>query len=308
MDYHVPVMVREVTDGLVVDPDGTYMDATAGGGGHSEALLHALGKRGHLIAVDRDWEAVEASQARLSADARAVIWQGSFAELSGLLGELGGGGLSGVLFDLGVSSHQIDVPSRGFSYREDGPLDMRMDPAAGQSAADLLAVCSEAELAELIKRYGEERQARRIARAICRQRQLEPMRTTQGLRRVVAATQPQMLNKTLARVFQALRIAVNDELGQLQAGLDAAVSMLKPGGRLAVIAYHSLEDRLVKQYLVALERGCICPPRLPICNCGQQPTFKKVVRKPLRAGGEEVRENRRARSAIMRIYEKLEVN
>ena len=308
MIYHVPVMVREVIDGLLADPNGTYMDATAGGGGHSLALLQGIGPMGHLIAVDRDWEAVEAARERLAEDARAVVWQGSFAELGGLVAQDGVGALSGVLFDLGVSSHQIDEPDRGFSYREDGPLDMRMDPALGQSAAELLAGCSEAELADLIKRYGEERQARRIARAICRQREVEPLQTTQALRQVVAATKPQMLNKTLARVFQALRIAVNDEMGQLRAGLTAAVELLKPGGRLVVISYHSLEDRLVKQYFVPLERGCICPPRLPVCNCGQRPTFKKVGRKPLRAGEEEVRSNSRARSAILRTYEKLEVN
>lgn len=307
MGYHTPVMVQEVIGGLLADPDGTYMDATAGGGGHSQALLQAMGAQGHLIAVDRDGEAVEAAREKLAVDVRAVVWQGSFGELGQLLEREGIEPLSGVLFDLGVSSHQIDEPGRGFSYREDGPLDMRMDPAGGQTAAELIAASSEAELADLIKRYGEEHQARRIARAICRHRELEPLVTTQGLRQVIAATHPQMLNKTLARVFQALRIAVNDELGQLQGGLAAAVALLKPGGRLAVIAYHSLEDRLVKQFLATLERGCICPPRLPVCNCGRQPSFKKVGRKLQRASAEEVRSNSRARSAILRIYEKIEV-
>ncbi len=306
MDYHIPVMVSEVIAGLVADPDGAYVDATAGGGGHSWALLQALGPKGRLLAMDRDREAVAVAQARLAADTRAVVRQGRFAELSELLAQEGIGPLSGVLFDLGVSSHQIDAPARGFSYRADGPLDMRMDAEVGPTAAELIAACSERELAELIARYGEERAARRIARAIYRQQRLEPLITTQALRQAVAATRPQMLNKTLARVFQALRIAVNDELGQLQAGLTAAEVGLKPGGRLAVLAYHSLEDRLVKQHFAALVRGCICPPRVPICTCGRKPSFKRVGYKLQRASEAEVKQNTRARSAILRIYEKIE--
>ena len=306
MVYHVPVMVGEVVAGLVADPDGAYVDATAGGGGHSWALLQALGSKGRLLAVDRDREAVAAARARLAADARAVVSQGCFAELSELLAQEGIGPLSGVLFDLGVSSHQIDASARGFSYQADGPLDMRMDAAVGPTAAELIAACSERELAELIARYGEERAARRIARSIYRQQRLAPLTTTQALREAVAATRPQMLNKTLARVFQALRIAVNDELGQLQAGLTAAEAGLKPGGRLAVLAYHSLEDRLVKQHFAALVRGCICPPRVPICTCGRRSSFKRVGRKLQRASEAEVKQNTRARSAILRIYEKIE--
>lgn len=306
MDYHIPVMVSEVIAGLVADPAGAYVDATAGGGGHSWALLQALGPKGRLLAVDRDREAVAAVRARLAADTRAVVRQGHFAELSELLEQEGIGPLSGVLFDLGVSSHQIDAPARGFSYRADGPLDMRMDAAVGPTAAELIAACSESELAELIARYGEERAARRIARSIYLQQRLAPLTTTQALRQAVAATRPQMLNKTLARVFQALRIAVNDELGQLQAGLTAAEVGLKPGGRLAVLAYHSLEDRLVKQHLAALVRGCICPPRVPICTCGRKPSFKRVGYKLQRASEAEIKQNTRARSAILRIYEKIE--
>ena len=307
MVYHVPVMVEEVVAGLVADPDGAYVDATAGGGGHSWALLQALGPKGRLLAVDRDREAVAAARVRLAADTRAVVRQGRFAELSELLAQEGIGPLSGVLFDLGVSSHQIDAPARGFSYQADGPLDMRMDAEVGPTAAELIAASSETELAKLIARCGEERGARRIARSICRQQQLEPLTTTQALRQVVAATRPQMLNKTLARVFQALRIAVNDELGQLQAGLVAIERELKPGGRLAVLAYHSLEDRLVKQHLAALVRGCICPPRVPVCICGRKPSFKRVSHKLQRASEAEVKRNTRARSAILRIYEKTEV-
>ncbi len=306
MAYHVPVMVAQVVAGLVADPDGAYVDATAGGGGHSWALLQALGPKGRLLAIDRDREAVAAARARLAADRRVVVRRGRFAELSELLARERIGPLSGVLFDLGVSSHQIDAPARGFSYRADGPLDMRMDAEVGPTAAELIAAYSEAELAELIVRYGEERMARRIARAICRQRQLAPLTTTQALRQAVAATRPQMLNKTLARVFQALRMAVNDELDQLQAGLTAVETELKLGGRLAVMAYHSLEDRLVKQHLAVLIRGCICPPRVPICTCGKKPSFKRVGHKLQRASEAEVAQNARARSAVLRIYEKTE--
>ena len=306
MDYHIPVMVEEVVAGLVADPNGAYMDATAGGGGHSWALLQALSPKGRLLAVDRDREAVAAARARLAADTRVVVRQGRFAELSELLAQEGIGPLSGVLFDLGVSSHQIDAPARGFSYQADGPLDMRMDAEVGLTAAELIAACNEAELAELIARYGEDRAARQIARAICRQQRLAPLVTTRALREAIATTRPRMLNKTLARVFQALRIAVNDELGQLQAGLTAVEAVLKPGGRLVVVAYHSLEDRLVKQHLAALMRGCICPPRIPVCTCGRKPSFKRVGHKLQKASKAEVQQNTRARSAVLRVYEKTE--
>ena len=309
MEYHVPVMVEEVVAGLVADPGGIYIDATAGGGGHSMAILQRLGPAGRLVAVDRDWEAVAVVRAKLAEDVRVSVYQGSFAELGALASREGLGSLCGALFDLGISSHQIDEPERGFSYREDGPLDMRMDTAAtSRTAAEWVAESSERELADVITRYGEERQARRIARAICRQRQIEPLRTTGDLRRAVAQTRPQMLNKTLARVFQALRIAVNDELGQLHDALQVMQSLLAPGGRLAVIAYHSLEDRLVKRYMAELERGCICPPRVPVCVCGRRPSFRKVGRKAQKASGVEVGQNSRARSAVLRLYEKIEVD
>ena len=304
MEYHIPIMVEEVVAGLVANPDGAYVDATAGGGGHSAALLQALGPKGRLLALDRDGDAVAAARARLAADARAKVLCARFSDLPQVLAGIGP--LSGVLFDLGVSSHQIDAPTRGFSYQADGPLDMRMDAEVGPTAAELIAASSEAELAELIARYGEERAARRIARSICRQQRLAPLTTTQALRQAVATTRPQMLNKTLARVFQALRIVVNDELGQLQAGLAAVEAGLKPGGRLAVVAYHSLEDRLVKQHLAALMRGCICPPRVPVCTCGRKPSFKRVGPKLQRASEAEVEQNTRARSAVLRIYEKIE--
>ena len=307
MAYHIPVMVEEVVAGLVADPDGAYVDATAGGGGHSWALLQALGPKGRLLAVDRDREAHRGRTSEVGgryAGCRAA-WSLCRVE------RVAGAGGDRAVERSPVRLRGFLAPDRrtgsGFSYQADGPLDMRMDAEVGPTAAELIAACSEAELAELIARYGEERAARRIARSICRQQQLAPLTTTQALRQAIAATRPQILNKTLARVFQALRIAVNDELEQLQAGLAAVETELKPGGRLAVLAYHSLEDRLVKQHLAALMRGCICPPRVPVCTCGRKPSFKRVSHKLQRAGEAEVKQNTRARSAVLRIYEKTEV-
>lgn len=307
MVFHVPVMVDEVVGGVIVDPEGTYLDATAGGGGHSRAMLAALRGKGRLIAVDRDPEAVrEAGRCLAACGDRAIVVRGTFATLKELLAQQGVESLHGAFFDLGVSSHQLDQPGRGFSFRENGPLDMRMDPDGGAPASIwIMQNFSEEALAQMIKEYGEERQARRIARSICRLFEAQGMATTADLRRAVELTRPQMLNKTLARVFQALRIAVNDELGQLERGLDAVIELLLPGGRLAVIAYHSLEDRLVKTKLNERVRGCVCPPQVPVCVCGRKPTFKKVERRPLRAQADEVQRNRRARSAVLRIYEKL---
>jgi 16S rRNA (cytosine1402-N4)-methyltransferase len=307
MVFHVPVMVDEVVRGLVVDPEGIYLDATVGGGGHSRAILAGLRGRGRLIAVDRDSEAVREAEKCLKAwGGKALVMRGTFASLKELLTRQGVESLHGVLFDLGVSSHQIDQPDRGFSFREDGPLDMRMDPDQGIPASSwIIQNLSEEALAQVIEKYGEERQSRRIARSICRLFEERGMATTADLRRAVELTRPRMVNKTLARVFQALRIAVNDELGQLEEGLNAAIELLLPGGRLAVIAYHSLEDRAVKTKLNELVRGCVCPPKVPVCVCGRRPTFKKVQRRPLRARADEVRRNRRARSAVLRTYEKL---
>lgn len=308
MPYHVPVLVKEVVEGLVVDGAGIYLDATAGGGGHSAALLAALAPDGLLVAVDRDDEAVRAAGERLAGDRRALVRKGRFAELGSVLDAVGVTSLHGALFDLGVSSHQIDAAERGFSYRAEGPLDMRMDPAVGATAADIIESASEEELVRIMREYGEERQARSIARSIVRRRQEAPLDTTEDLRQIVVATRPQMVNKTLARVFQAFRIAINGELDELVAGLSTVIDRLVVGGRLAVIAYHSLEDRIVKRHLVELMRGCICPPRLPICSCGHLPEFAKVGRGRFRADANEVSRNGRARSAVLRLYEKLEGN
>ena len=304
MPFHVPVMLRQCVEGLVSDPRGLYLDATVGGGGHSRGILENLEPEGRLVGVDRDWQALDRARQVLGDFGRQVaLVQGRFGDLAQILE--GRGGLQGGLFDLGVSSHQIDESGRGFSYRQDGPLDMRMEPGQGRTAADLIAESSEAELADLIRRYGEERQARRIARSIGEYQRQRGVQSTGDLRQAVERTRPQHLPKTLARVFQALRIAVNDELAELDRGLEAVLQHLASGGRLAVVAYHSLEDRLVKRRLAALIKGCVCPPDLPVCACGRQPTFKKCRGGAQRAAADEIEQNRRARSAVLRVYEKL---
>jgi 16S rRNA (cytosine1402-N4)-methyltransferase len=304
MEYHVPVLVDEVVRALVLQEDGVYLDCTVGGGGHSRALLEALGPEGRLLGVDRDTEAIDRATACLGDyQGRFVLTQAAFGEIGPLLEREGP--VHGALFDLGVSSHQIDVAGRGFSYHRDGPLDMRMDPAKGHSAAVLVAESSEAELADLIWRYGEERGSRRIARAIGLARQSQSIETTGQLRQLIEQTRPRHLPKTLARVFQALRIAVNDELGQLERALTQVLEGLLPGGRLAVIAYHSLEDRLVKQTLAARLGRCSCPPGLPVCRCGRKTEFVRVGAGVIKASAVEIDRNRRARSARMRIYEKV---
>jgi len=308
MAYHRPVLVSEVVAGLEC-AGGTYLDATLGGGGHSAALLEVVdGAR--IIAIDRDRAAICEAGARLAEySERVVLLHGTFSQLSELVTPWlrcwGLSGLDGVLFDLGVSSHQIDEAARGFSYRQDGRLDMRMDRSAGVPVVELLAHIEETDLAHIIKRNSDERFARRLARTICRRRDQQGLRTTGELREAIAATRPQRLDKTLARVFQALRIEVNDELGQLEEGLAGAIELLNPGGRIATIAYHSLEDRLVKVKFAELMRGCICPPRVPVCTCGHRPQFRAIQRKPVRPSPAETEANPRARSAKLRLYEKL---
>ena len=303
MSFHVPVMVDEVVHGLVVNPAGTYLDATAGGGGHSQAILANLGPAGRLLSVDRDEEAVAVCRTRL-ADDRVGVRRGRFSELGGLLEEERISALDGVLFDLGVSSHQIDEARRGFSYRHAGPLDMRMDSHNTLSANELIEGTSEEELTDVIRRFGEEFRAKIIAGSIKRHHERGLMRNTHDLRIAVEATGPRHPAKTLSRVFQALRIAVNNELEQLELGLDTSIERLKQSGRLAVISYHSLEDRLVKSKFAPLIHGCICPPGIPVCACGRKPTFVAAVRRQ-RSGAEEVEANRRARSANLRIFEQL---
>jgi 16S rRNA (cytosine1402-N4)-methyltransferase len=301
--YHVPVLADEVVNSLVTTRSGAYLDATSGGGGHCKAILGALAPEGWLYAVDRDNEAVSQTAAATADSDRISTFRGRFSDLAQLARENKWSQLDGIFFDLGMSSHQIDTARRGFSYRADGPLDMRMNGGSGRTAAELIESTSEAELATIIKEFGEERGARRIARSIGAQRREKPVMTTADLRQAVEATFPKMPTKSIARVFQAIRIWVNDELRELEFGLKASTQLLATRGRVAVIAYHSLEDRLVKSFFEPLVKGCVCPPRLPVCACGRNPEFSKILK--CRPEADEIQRNQRARSAIMRVFERL---
>jgi len=298
---HVPVMLAETVEGLRVHQDGTYLDGTFGRGGHAREVLKRLGPEGRLLLMDRDPEAIASAAEEFGADARVRIRHASFAELSGW--EETVGGLDGVLFDLGVSSPQLDEPGRGFSFQADGPLDMRMDPTRGASAADWLAHAGEAEIADVLWQCGEERMSRRIARAIVAARAKEPLTTTRQLADLVARTigHRERNKHPATRTFQALRIHVNDELASLERGLEAARSQLKPGGRLAVISFHSLEDRLVKRFIRGEEAPRV-PRGLPQPELAPAPLF--AVGKAQFASDAETAANPRARSAVLRVAEK----
>lgn len=308
--YHVPVMLEEVMSSLAVTPSGTYLDCTLGGGGHARAVLEALGPGGRLVGLDRDPDALAAA-GYLCADRRVTLVAGGFDRLGQVLRDLEIAKVDGVLFDLGVSSHQLDEPERGFSYHADGPLDMRMDRAGRLTAADLLATASEEELRRILWTYGEERFARRIVAAIVRARNKEPLTTTGRVVEIIRAALPAGVGRAgphpARKTFQALRIAVNDELGHLQRGLSAAVEALAPGGRVVVISYHSLEDRIVKQYFVDSARSCVCPPGMPVCRCDHRPVLRLVTKRPMTPGTREVEANPRCRSAKLRAAQKLPV-
>jgi 16S rRNA (cytosine1402-N4)-methyltransferase len=302
---HVPVLAEEVRSALAVRPGETVVDATFGAGGHAGLLGADLQGRGKLIAIDQD-PAVrpyfEALEQRLGG-VQTRFLRGNFAVV---LEQLAANDVKAdaILLDLGVSSMQLDRPERGFSYREDAPLDMRMDPNAELSARDLVDEASEKELATIFRRYGEERYAKQIARAIVRRRKVEPFERTVDLVETIRAAMPAPARfgegHPAKRSFQALRIAVNDELGVLESALPAALEMLRPGGRLAVISFHSLEDRIVKHFLREGERGCICPPDFPVCVCGSKPLLRAIQRRAVRPGEGEIAANPRASSARLR--------
>lgn len=301
-DYHAPVLAREVVEGLVTDPNGVYVDGTLGGGGHSAALLDALGPGALVVGIDRDPEALAAATARLAAAAEAGRFRalrGNFADVERLLAGAGVGPVDGVLLDLGVSSHQLDEAARGFAFSAEGPLDMRMDPEAGEPASALLARLDAQALADLLRAYGDEPRAWRIANAIVARR---PVATTAALAEAVRAVVPTREEvKSLARVFQALRIAVNDEMGALERALGGALAVLKPGGRLAVIAYHSLEDRRAKHFL---RFGNVEGEARKDFYGRLLTPWTLLTKKPITASEEEVAANPRARSARLRIAQK----
>jgi len=301
---HVAVLFAEVIEGLAVKADGTYLDGTFGRGGHARGVLAQLGPKGRLLVMDKDPEAIAVAERLAADDARVALRRGSFADLAQW--PLAAAGLDGILFDLGVSSPQLDVAERGFSFGKDGPLDMRMDPDAGESAAQWLAHASDKEIADVLWTYGEERQSRRIARAIVARRAETPLLRTAQLADLIASVMPRGDSKIhpATRSFQAIRIYINRELVDLEAGLDAALEALKPGGRLAVISFHSLEDRIVKQFML---RHAKAPPsnrRMPV-EIAFTPTLR-LVGGARKAGDAELAVNPRARSAVLRVAEKLE--
>ncbi|MGH7453153.1 MAG: 16S rRNA (cytosine(1402)-N(4))-methyltransferase RsmH [bacterium] len=304
--FHAPVLVAPVLQFLLTSESRTLVDATLGDGGHSKALLEKGGAELRVIGIDADAEALAVAQTRLAQFAeRFQPIQGNFRSLASLLGSLGMTSVDGVLADLGVSSRQIDQPERGFSYLQDGPLDMRMNPNLPHTAAALLATLEQNELKKIFRDYGEEKLAVPIARAIIKQRSQRPLQRTSDLRQIVEKIVhgPHRV-KSLARIFQALRIAVNEELEALSEFLAQALALLRPGGRLAVISYHSLEDRIVKQFFKAQAKGCTCPPEFPVCVCSRQPQLSILTAKPLAPGPEEIAANSRSRSARLRAVQK----
>ena len=302
---HIPVLLSECMEGLNIKPDGVYVDATAGGAGHSREIAKRL-TTGRLIAIDRDPEAVAVAAERLK-DFNAEVVHRNYSEIDEVLSERGISGADGILLDLGVSSHQLDQAERGFSYHSDALLDMRMSKE-GMSAKDVVNTYSFEELSRIIFEYGEEKFARNIALNIVRQREIKPIETTLELAEIVKSSVPQKVRREknpCKKTFQAIRIEVNSEFTHLGTALDKAFDCLNKGGRLCIITFHSLEDRMVKQKFAEFCKGCICPPEFPVCVCGKTPRGRLVNKKPIEAGKEELEKNVRSRSAKLRIIEKL---
>ncbi len=307
---HLPVMAGEVVELLKTDPNGIYLDLTVGTGGHLEALAQNLADDARLYGIDKDQQALELAEKKLKTCKQNIqLVCASYGEAVTVLKNYPDVSFDGMLMDLGLSSLQLDEMGRGFSFRDDGPLDMRFDPQLGRrTAADLIQTATEKELAEIIKTYGEQRQARKIAKAIVTERQDKMILTTLQLKDIINRIIPAPFqNKACARVFQALRIEVNNELSILEQALPDLLTMLNEKGRMAVITYHSLEDRIVKRFFQKEVKGCTCPPEFPICNCGNKPNLKFVNRKPILPGESEIRENPRARSAKLRVAERIAV-
>jgi 16S rRNA (cytosine1402-N4)-methyltransferase len=315
MEYrHTPVLLAEVTQHLRLTPGSIVVDCTLGGAGHAKQLASLIAPTGVLVGIDQDDAALEAAAVTLrlgqQTPAKTILIKGNFAELDALLVEAQVPYADGVLMDLGVSSPQLDVVDRGFSFRESAPLDMRMDPGRQTlTAAEVIAAYDEADLARIFREYGEERWASRIAAFVTSARARRPIATTGDLVEVIKAAIPASARRSgghpAKRTFQALRIEVNDELGALQRGLEAAIRWLSPQGRIAVISYHSLEDRIVKRVFASGAQGCTCPPDLPVCTCDDTPVVRVVTRKAILPSADEIERNPRARSAKLRVAEKL---
>ncbi|MGO8948164.1 MAG: 16S rRNA (cytosine(1402)-N(4))-methyltransferase RsmH [Ktedonobacterales bacterium] len=309
---HLSVLPEETLKWLAPHPGGRYIDGTLGGGGHTELILERSAPDGQVLAIDADLEALERTRAKLHgaiASGRLQLRHGNFDEMETQARALGFAPVDGILLDLGLSSDQLAQGERGFSFAVDAPLDMRFDQTRGQPASDLVNQLDESELANLLYRYADERRSRAIARRIALSRQRAPITSTSELARLVRSVvrphpQHPLIIDPATRTFQALRIAVNDELGSLERVLPQAINLLSTGGRLAIISFHSLEDRIVKQAFLQEERGCICPPDLPVCVCGRVPRLKILTRHPLVASAEELTRNPRARSAKLRVAER----
>ena len=309
---HLPVLATEVIEMLAPAPGSLQIDTTLGGGGHTERILEAANPDGRLLGLDADPAAIARVDARLRPrfGDRLVLRQANFRDLASVAPAAGFGAVDGCLFDLGLSSFQLADRERGFGFRAGGPLDMRFDPGRGVPAAELLATLDTDELTALFRRYGEEPKAPRIARAIVDARRVAPITTAEELAALVERVlppNPRQPRRThpATRVFQALRIAVNEELDALEAGLHAALDLLRPGGRLVVLSYHSLEDRIVKRFIATERRGCVCPPEVPVCVCGRDPRLRLITRPSLTPSSAEVSANPRARSARLRAAERL---
>ena len=303
---HISVLLHEAVDSLNIRPDGVYVDGTAGGGGHSAEILSRL-TDGVLYSIDQDPEAIATVTERFKDNPHSVIVQGNFGDMYALLTGRGVAAVDGVLLDIGVSSHQLDDGARGFSYHEDAPLDMRMS-MSGPTAADLVNTLDAAALSRILSLYGEEKYAYSIAKGIIRSRELKPIETTLELADIVRDNVPQKARRDghpARKTFQAIRIAVNRELEVLEQGLEGAFRLLNPGGRLSVITFHSLEDRIVKQFMKEKAQGCICPGDFPVCVCGRTPQATVVTRKPIVPTDRELDLNPRSRSAKLRVLEKL---
>jgi len=307
---HRTVLLKETIDLLRVRKEGIYLDCTLGGGGHAGLILEALGDAGLLIGLDQDEVALENGRKRFSGHSNVRIVKSNFRLLDRVLEDLGIDGLDGVVFDLGVSSPQLDEGERGFSYHQEAPLDMRMDRSHPLTAREVVNTYSRKDLVRILKEYGEERWADRIVEFILEGRQTKPLETTGDLVEKIRQAIPAQVRREgghpARKTFQALRIEVNDELGALSEALEKAVLALKPGGRIAVITFHSLEDRIVKEYFRDQVRGCVCPPEFPVCVCGRRPLLKPVTRRPVAPAEEELQENRRARSARLRVAERVQ--
>ncbi|MGL4687886.1 MAG: 16S rRNA (cytosine(1402)-N(4))-methyltransferase RsmH [Fusobacteriaceae bacterium] len=305
-DYHIPVLYAETLDNLVINPDGVYVDCTLGGGGHSEGILKRLSSKGVLISIDQDDKAIEYAKKRLGGYKNWKVFKNNFENIDTVIYTAGYDKVDGILMDIGVSSTQLDDPERGFSYRYDTRLDMRMNNSAEISAYEVVNNYEEGDLSKIFFEYGEERHARRIARLICESRKEKPIETTGDLVTLIKRAYPERATKHPAKkTFQAIRIEVNKELEVLETAINKSIACLNKKGRMGIITFHSLEDRIVKTMFKEYATGCICPPKLPMCVCNHVETIKLVTKKPIVPGNEEIGNNKRARSSKLRIVERI---